>query len=77
MMCLVALQFRFCHREFCSRQWMQYNVTQYTLKLTNSQLNLPHGTKNKQVMKKLKTKTEMPRRNGPVIQSSVKRFLFL
>jgi len=29
-------------------------------KLTRSQLNPPHGTKQKIVMKKLKTKTEMP-----------------
>jgi len=38
-------------------------------KLTNSQLNLPHGTKQKTVMKKLKTKNEMLRRNGPVIKA--------
>ena len=38
-------------------------------KLANSQLNLPHGTKQKRVMKKLKTETEMLRRNGPVIKS--------
>ena len=38
-------------------------------KLTSSQLNLPHGTKQK-IVKKLKTKkTEMPRRNGPVVKS--------
>jgi len=38
--------------------------------VTNSQLNLPHRTKQKRVMKKLKTKkTEMLRRNGPVIKS--------
>jgi len=32
---------------------------------------MPHGTKQKRVMKKLKTKleTEMLRRNGPVIKS--------
>jgi len=39
-------------------------------KLANSQLNLPHGTKQKRVMKKLKTKIEMLRRNGPVIKST-------
>ena len=38
-------------------------------KLTNSQLNLPHGTKQKRVMKKLKTKNEILRRNGPVVKS--------
>ena len=37
-------------------------------KLTWSQLNLPHGTKQKRIMKKLKIKTEMLRRNGPVIK---------
>jgi len=33
-----------------------------------SQLNLPHGTKQKRLMKKLKIKTEMLKRNGPVIK---------
>jgi len=33
-------------------------------KLTYSQLNLPHGTKQKRTIK-LKIKTEIPRRNGP------------
>ena len=34
------------------------------------QLNLPHGTKQKRIMKKLKTKkTKMLRRNGPVVKS--------
>jgi len=37
-------------------------------KLANSQLNLPHGKKQKRLMKKLKIKTEMLRRNGPLIQ---------
>jgi len=37
-------------------------------KLTYSQLNLPHGTKQKRIMKKRKIKTEMLRRNGPVIK---------
>jgi len=37
-------------------------------KLTYSQLNLPHGTKQKRITKKLKIKTEMLRRNGPVIK---------
>jgi len=36
--------------------------------LTYSQLNLAHGTKQKRTMKKLKLKTEMLRRNGPVIK---------
>jgi len=50
-------------------------MTRYTMlmsaqKLMNSQLNLPHGTKQKKrVKKKLKTKTEMLRRNGPIIKS--------
>jgi len=35
----------------------------------SGQLYLPHGTKQKRVMKKLETKTEMLRRNGPVIKS--------
>jgi len=35
-------------------------------KLTSSQLNLLHGTKQKRVMKKLRTKTEMLIRNGSV-----------
>jgi len=38
-------------------------------KLTYSQLNLLHGTKQKRIMKKLKIKTQMLRRNGPVIKS--------
>ena len=38
-------------------------------KLTSSQLNLPHGTEQKRIMKKLKPKTEMLRRNGPVVKS--------
>jgi len=40
----------------------------YAQKLANSQLNLPHGTKQKRLTKKLKVKTEMLRRNGPVIK---------
>ena len=40
-----------------------------TQKLANSQLNLPHETKQKRLMKKLKIKTEMLRRNGPVIKA--------
>jgi len=53
---------------------MQYNTIRWTIiltcaqKLTSSQLNLPHGTKQKRVMRKLKQKTEMLRRNGPVIK---------
>ena len=41
-------------------------------KLTSSQLNMPHGTEQKRMMKKLKPKkqrTEMLRRNGPVMKS--------
>ena len=39
-----------------------------TQKLTYSQLNLPHGTKRERIMRKLKIKTEMLRRHGPVIK---------
>jgi len=39
-------------------------------KLTSSQLNLPHGTKQKRVMKKPKTKNgDAQKKNGPVIKS--------
>jgi len=38
-------------------------------KLMSSQLNLLRGTKQKRVMRKLKTKTEMLRRNSPVVKS--------
>jgi len=54
--------------------WLyRYDTIRYTIftcaeKLTNSQLNLPHGTTQK-VTKKLKTKSEMLRRNGPVLKS--------
>jgi len=37
----------------------------------NSQLNLLHGTKQERVIKKLKTKNEMLKRNGPVKKSVV------
>jgi len=39
--------------------------------LTSKRVNLPHGNQKKtnRVMKKVKTKTEMLRRNGPVIKS--------
>jgi len=40
----------------------------YSQKITYSQLNLPHGTKQKRIMKKLEIKTEILRRNGPVIK---------
>ena len=43
--------------------WRIFTCTQ---RLANSQLNLPHGTKQKRLMKILKIKTEMIRRNGPV-----------
>jgi len=46
---------------------MRYSIFTCTQKLTNSQLSLMHGTKQKGVMNKLKT--EMLRRNGPVIKS--------
>jgi len=45
---------------------MRYTIFACIQKLTNSQLSLPHGTKQKWVTKKLKTKVEMLRRNGPV-----------
>jgi len=42
----------------------------YAQKLMSSQLSLPLGTKQKRIMKKLnKHKTEMLRRNGPVVKS--------
>ena len=47
---------------------MRYDTT-CDQNLTNSQLNLPHGTKQKRVMTKLKTKIEMLRRNGLVVKS--------
>ena len=47
------------------KRWRIFMCAQ---KLANSQLNLPHGTKQKRLMKKLKIKTEMLRRNGPVIK---------
>jgi len=43
------------------KQWRIFTCAQ---KLSYSQLNLPHGTKQKRLMKKLKIKTEMLRRNG-------------
>ena len=46
-------------------RWRIFTCAQ---KLANSQLNLPLGTKQKRLMKKLKIKTEMLRRNGPVIK---------
>jgi len=49
----------------CEKRWRMFTCTQ---KLAYSQLNLPHGTKQKRLMKKLKIKTEMLRRNGPVIK---------
>jgi len=45
------------------KRWRIFTCAQ---KLAYSQLNLPHGTKQKRLMKKLKIKTEMLRRNGPV-----------
>jgi len=38
-------------------------------KLTSSHLSLPHGTKHKKIINKLKNKTEMLRRNCPVVKS--------
>jgi len=37
---------------------IRYSIFMCAQKLTNSQLNLPHGTKQKRVMKKLKTKKQ-------------------
>jgi len=57
------------------QQVFWYDMIWYTIfvciqKLTNSQLNLPHRTKQKWVMKKLKTKkTEVLGRNGPAMKS--------
>jgi len=48
-------------------RWRMFTCAQ---KLANSQLNLPHRTKQKRLMKKLKIKTEMLRRNGPVYSDS-------
>ena len=47
------------------KRWRIFTCAQ---KLAHSQLNLPHGTKQKRLMKKLKIKTEMLRRNVPVIK---------
>jgi len=52
-----------------------YDTIRWTIltcaqKLTSNQLNLPQGTEQKRIMKKLKPKkTEMLRRNGPVVKS--------
>jgi len=56
--------------ETISTDTIRYDTMIFTCaqKLTYSQLNLPHGTKQKRIMKKLKIKTEMLRRNGPVIK---------
>jgi len=49
---------------------IRWTILMCAQKLTNSQLNLPHGTEQKRIMKKLKPKkTEMLRRNGPVVKS--------
>ena len=51
---------------------MRWTILTCAQKLTSrpSQLNLSHGTKEKKIMKKLITKkTEMLRRNGPVVKS--------
>jgi len=50
---------------------IRYDTIRYTIftcaeKLTNSQLNLPHGTTQKLT---IKTKSEMLKRNGPVLKS--------
>ena len=47
---------------------MHYVYVRLKLMDSHSQSNLPHGTI-KRVMKKLKTKNEMLRRNGPVMKS--------
>ena len=48
---------------------MIWTILTCAQKLTSSQLSLPHGTKQKRIMKKLKHKMEMLRRNGPVAKS--------
>jgi len=55
-------------------QRVMYDMIRWTIltcaqKLTSSRLSLPHGTKEKRIMKKLKHKTQMLRRNGPVVKS--------
>jgi len=61
----------------CNQTLLRYDTIRYdkmediftcAQKLANSQLNLQHGTKQKRLMKKMKIKTEMLRRNGPVIK---------
>ena len=46
---------------------MRLTILTCAQKLTSSQLNVPHGTEQKRIMKKLKPETEMLRRNGPVV----------
>jgi len=61
------VQFQFSSITYDMIRWTILTCAQ---KLTSSQLNLLHGTKQNKVMKKLKTKkTEMLRRNCPVIKS--------
>ena len=53
---------------------IRYDTIDYKLltcaqKRTSSQHNLPHWTEQKRIIKKLKPKTEMLRRNGPVVKS--------
>ena len=48
---------------------IRWTILTCAQKLTRSQLSLPHGTKQKRIMKKQKHKTEMLRRNGPVVKS--------
>jgi len=55
-----------CFAVWVNDKW--WRIFTCAQKLANSQLNLPHGTKQKRLMKKLKIKTEMLRRNGPVIK---------
>jgi len=55
------------HVIYCT---IRYTIFACAQKLTNSQLNLPHGTKQKKSSEETKNKkTEMLRRNGPVIKS--------
>jgi len=54
------------HIRYTTIRWRIFTCAQ---KLANSQLNLPHGTKQKRLMKKLKIKADMLRRNGPVVKS--------
>ena len=47
----------------------RYDAIRRTILTCAQKLDLPHGTTQKRVVKKLETKTEMLRRNGRVIKS--------